>query len=121
MANRGRATVVMVAERAGVSIASVSRVLNGVATSDDVRDSVLRAAVMGGVGLLGALAARRAQALPALGAAVVVVLLFWPQMAVGPGFALSVSPRSGWCCGRRRCGSGGWLAVSLSRWRCCWR
>ena len=44
MANRGRATVVMVAERAGVSIASVSRVLNGVATSDDVRDSVLRAA-----------------------------------------------------------------------------
>ena len=41
MANRGRATVVMVAERAGVSIASVSRVLNGLATSDDVRDSVL--------------------------------------------------------------------------------
>ncbi|MFZ2512560.1 MAG: ComEC/Rec2 family competence protein, partial [Gordonia sp. (in: high G+C Gram-positive bacteria)] len=53
-------------------------------------DSVLRAAVMGGVGLLGALAARRAQALPALGAAVIVVLLFWPQMAVAPGFALSV-------------------------------
>ena len=44
MANRGRATVVMVAERAGVSIASVSRVLNGLATSDDVRDNVLRAA-----------------------------------------------------------------------------
>jgi LacI family transcriptional regulator len=42
--NRGRATVVMVAERAGVSIASVSRVLNGLATSDDVRDNVLRAA-----------------------------------------------------------------------------
>jgi LacI family transcriptional regulator len=34
----------MVAERAGVSIASVSRVLNGLATSDDVRDTVLRAA-----------------------------------------------------------------------------
>jgi LacI family transcriptional regulator len=34
----------MVAERAGVSIASVSRVLNGLATSDDVRASVLRAA-----------------------------------------------------------------------------
>jgi LacI family transcriptional regulator len=44
VANRGRATVVMVAERAGVSSASVSRVLNGVPTSDDVRDSVLRAA-----------------------------------------------------------------------------
>ena len=53
-------------------------------------DSVLRAAVMGGVGLFGAVAARRAQALPALGAAVIVVLLFWPQMAVAPGFALSV-------------------------------
>jgi LacI family transcriptional regulator len=34
----------MVAERAGVSIASVSRVLNGLATSDDVRTNVLRAA-----------------------------------------------------------------------------
>lgn len=44
MANRGRATVVMVAERAGVSIASVSRVLNGLSTSDDLRDNVLRAA-----------------------------------------------------------------------------
>ncbi|MFC0316492.1 ComEC/Rec2 family competence protein, partial [Gordonia phosphorivorans] len=58
-------------------------------------DSVLRAAVMGGVGLVGALAARRAQALPALGTAVVVVLLFWPQMAVGPGFALSVAATLG--------------------------
>lgn len=53
-------------------------------------DSVLRAAIMGGVGLLGALAARRAQALPALGAAIIVVLLFWPQMALAPGFVLSV-------------------------------
>src|SRR5262245_31991285 len=33
----------MVAARAGVSIASVSRVLNGLATSDDVRANVLRA------------------------------------------------------------------------------
>ena len=40
MANRGRATVVMVAERAGVSIASVSRVLNGLATSPDVKRKV---------------------------------------------------------------------------------
>ena len=42
VANRGRATAVMVAERAGVSIASVSRVLNGLTTSDDVRRNVLR-------------------------------------------------------------------------------
>ncbi|MFT3715625.1 MAG: ComEC/Rec2 family competence protein [Gordonia sp. (in: high G+C Gram-positive bacteria)] len=53
-------------------------------------DSVLRAAIMGGVGLAGALASRRAQALPALGAAVVVIMLVWPQMAVAPGFWLSV-------------------------------
>ena len=53
-------------------------------------DSVLRAAIMGGVGLAGALAARRAQALPALGAAIVVIMLVWPQMAVTPGFWLSV-------------------------------
>ena len=44
VADRGRATAVMVAERAGVSIASVSRVLNGLTTSDDVRRNVLRAA-----------------------------------------------------------------------------
>jgi LacI family transcriptional regulator, galactose operon repressor len=44
LAQRRRATVVMVAERAGVSIASVSRVLNGLPTSDDVRASVLDAA-----------------------------------------------------------------------------
>ena len=53
-------------------------------------DSVLRAAVMGSVGLLAGLGSRRAQALPALGTAVIVVILIWPQMAVAPGFALSV-------------------------------
>lgn len=58
-------------------------------------DSVLRAAVMGGVGLAGVLAARRAQALPALGAAIVGILLFWPQMAVALGFVLSVAATLG--------------------------
>ncbi|MBM7366483.1 ComEC/Rec2 family competence protein [Gordonia hydrophobica] len=53
-------------------------------------DSVLRAAVMGSVGLLAGLGSRRVQALPALGTAVIVVILLWPQMAVAPGFALSV-------------------------------
>jgi len=53
-------------------------------------DSVLRAAVMGSVGLLGALAQRRSQALPALGAAIAAIMLVWPQMALTPGFALSV-------------------------------
>ncbi|WFN91723.1 ComEC/Rec2 family competence protein [Gordonia sp. LUNF6] len=53
-------------------------------------DSVLRAAVMGSVGLAAGLGSRRAQALPALGTAVIVVTLLWPQMALAPGFALSV-------------------------------
>lgn len=44
MGGRRRTTVVMVAERAGVSIASVSRVLNGLPTTTAVRDRVLTAA-----------------------------------------------------------------------------
>lgn len=52
--------------------------------------SVLRAAMMGLIGLLALLGARRSQALPALGAATVVGLLWWPELAVAPGFALSV-------------------------------
>ena len=58
-------------------------------------DSVLRAAVMGSVGLSAGLSSRRAQALPALGAAVVVVVLWWPEMALAPGFALSVAATLG--------------------------
>lgn len=58
-------------------------------------DSVLRAAVMGGVGLAAGLASRRSQALPALGAAVIVVVLWWPEMALAPGFALSVAATLG--------------------------
>ena len=58
-------------------------------------DSVLRAAVMGGVGLAAVLSSRRSQALPALGAAVIVVVLWWPEMALAPGFALSVAATLG--------------------------
>ncbi|MGB3696277.1 MAG: ComEC/Rec2 family competence protein [Gordonia sp. (in: high G+C Gram-positive bacteria)] len=58
-------------------------------------DSVLRAAVMGSVGLAAGLGSRRAQALPALGTAVIVVVLLWPQMALAPGFALSVAATLG--------------------------
>lgn len=53
--------------------------------------SVLRAAVMGAVALLGTLTARRRQAIPALATTVLAVLLWAPQMAVDIGFALSVS------------------------------
>ena len=52
--------------------------------------SVLRAAVMGTVGLLALVTGRRKQALPALGGAVLVVLTVRPALAVDAGFALSV-------------------------------
>lgn len=52
--------------------------------------SVLRAAVMGAVGLLAVLTARRRQALPALAATILVLLAVSPGLAVDMGFALSV-------------------------------
>jgi competence protein ComEC len=53
--------------------------------------SVLRAAVMGSIGLLAFVTGRRKHALPALAAAVIVLLAVDPALAVGFGFALSVT------------------------------
>lgn len=53
--------------------------------------SVLRAAVMGAIALLAVLTHRRRQAIPALAAAVIVLMVVAPQMAVDLGFALSVA------------------------------
>ncbi|OSC41693.1 ComEC/Rec2 family competence protein [Mycobacterium decipiens] len=52
--------------------------------------SVLRAAVMGAIALLGILASRRRQAIPALSGSVLVLLAAAPHLAVDIGFALSV-------------------------------
>lgn len=52
--------------------------------------SVLRAAVMGSVGLLGMARNRRAAGMPALGAAVIVLLLTDPWLSRSFGFTLSV-------------------------------
>ena len=52
--------------------------------------SVLRAAVMGGIGLLALASGRPRSALPALGAAVLGLVLIAPPLAADPGFALSV-------------------------------
>ena len=52
--------------------------------------SVLRAAVMGAIALLGVVSARRRQAIPSLSASVLVLLAVAPQLAVDVGFALSV-------------------------------
>ncbi|MGV0992060.1 MAG: ComEC/Rec2 family competence protein [Mycobacterium sp.] len=53
--------------------------------------SVLRAAVMGAIGLLAVLSARRRQAIPVLSATVIALMVTAPQLAVDVGFALSVS------------------------------
>jgi competence protein ComEC len=52
--------------------------------------SVLRAGVMGAVALLALAVGRQRAALPALGVAVIVLVLWDPAMAVSIGFALSV-------------------------------
>ena len=52
--------------------------------------SVLRAAVMGAIALLGVLSARRRQAIPALAGTVLLLMVVAPQLAVDVGFALSV-------------------------------
>jgi len=52
--------------------------------------SVVRAAVMGAIGVLGMLLGRRSRAVPALAAAVVVLLIVDPWLARSIGFALSV-------------------------------
>jgi competence protein ComEC len=57
--------------------------------------SVLRASVMGCVGLLALVTGTRRAALPALCAAVVVLLLASPRLAATPGFALSVLATGG--------------------------
>ena len=57
--------------------------------------SVVRAAVMGAIGLLGLLAGRRAAGPAALAAAVVALLAADPWLAVDVGFALSVAATAG--------------------------
>jgi competence protein ComEC len=57
--------------------------------------SVLRAGVMGAVGLLALAVGRQRAALPALGVAVIVLVMCDPAMAVSIGFALSVLATAG--------------------------
>ncbi|WP_422746240.1 ComEC/Rec2 family competence protein [Mycobacterium sp. WMMD1722] len=57
--------------------------------------SVLRAAVMGGVTLVAVLTHRRRQAIPALSASVLLLLIAAPELAVDAGFALSVTATAG--------------------------
>lgn len=78
--------------------------------------SVLRAAVMGCIALLALLLGRERAALPALSASALVLVLVSPDLAVSPGFALSVLATAGlvllapgWCAALRRRGvPAGW-------------
>jgi len=79
--------------RASVGVAAAAMAMFVVIARPD--PSVLRAAAMGAVTLLALLTGRRKQALPALCAAVIGVLLIWPDLAVSAGFALSVLATGG--------------------------
>ncbi|MEX3528874.1 ComEC/Rec2 family competence protein [Corynebacterium xerosis] len=57
--------------------------------------SVLRALVTGMVGLLAVVVGRRGQALPALLAGTIVLIVAFPDLAVSIGFALSVAATAG--------------------------
>ena len=57
--------------------------------------SVLRAAAMGSIGLVALATGSRRQALPALSAAVLVLVLLSPELAAAPGFALSTLATAG--------------------------
>jgi competence protein ComEC len=79
----------LVGPRAAVGLAALALVAFVIVVQPTA--SVLRAAVMGAVALLAILSARRRQAIPALSATVLVLMVIAPQLAVDVGFTLSVS------------------------------
>ena len=83
--------------------------------------SVVRAAAMGAIGLIGLASGRRRAALPALAAGVAVLIVIDPELASDAGFALSVLATSGllllapvWRDGLRRRGCPAGLAEALA-------
>src|SRR4051812_30395890 len=83
--------------------------------------SVMRAAAMGAVTLLALASGRPRAAVPALGAAVCVLLLLDPGLARDPGFALSVAATAGivllapgWSRRLRQCGCWAVLADAVA-------
>jgi competence protein ComEC len=82
-------TAVLVGPRVAVGLAAVALV--GFVVVVQPSASVLRAAVMGAITLLAVLSHRGRQAMPALAASVLVLMVAAPELAVDIGFALSVS------------------------------
>ena len=76
-------------------IVVVATAMGGFVLLVHAEPSVLRAALMGALGIAGMLLGRPARALAALGAAVVVLLLADPWLARSFGFALSVLATAG--------------------------
>lgn len=78
--------------------------------------SVVRAALMGGVALLGLGQGQRAQGVRALSACVCLIMLFSPDLALSPGFALSALATGGILCfgGRWRDALACWMPGILA-------
>jgi competence protein ComEC len=82
-------TAGLVGPRIAVALAAVALV--GFVVVVQPSASVLRAAVMGAIALFAVISRRRRQAIPALSACVLVLMVVAPELAVDVGFALSVS------------------------------
>jgi competence protein ComEC len=78
----------LIGPRSAVGLAALALVVFVIVVQPTA--SVLRAAVMGAITLLGMLSSRRRQAIPSLSATVLVLMVTAPQLAVDVGFALSV-------------------------------
>jgi competence protein ComEC len=78
----------LIGPRAAVGLAGAALVLFVIVVQPTA--SVLRAAVMGAIALMGMLSSRRRQAIPALAASVLLLMVLAPQLAVDVGLALSV-------------------------------
>jgi competence protein ComEC len=78
----------LIGPRAAVALAGVALVVFVIVVQPTA--SVLRAAVMGAIALVGVLSSRRRQAIPGLAATVLVLMVTAPQLAVDVGLALSV-------------------------------
>lgn len=90
-------TVLLLRRTLGLRVAAVGGgvVLLGLVVLVGPEPSVLRAAVMGAVGIAAMLMGRSRTALPALCAAAAGLLLAEPELAVSFGFALSVAATAG--------------------------
>ncbi|MGE2719697.1 ComEC/Rec2 family competence protein [Mycolicibacterium celeriflavum] len=82
-------TAGLIGPRAAVGLAAIALLAFVVVVQPSA--SVLRAAVMGAITLLAVLSHRRRQAIPALAASVLALMIGSPELAVDVGFALSVS------------------------------